>query len=219
MEKEKSEGLQPPPPPPEHITDPDRIAAGEERWQACPLNDCKRKPELLYEDFYLRGIRTDRLMCSQCAIRMEVGYIAREVAKAQDDKFFTGTRLDYVIVFLTTLLLSFGANAMLMYLSYWFVALFVGFAGGWLVSKIATRFTKGRVGRYSPQVAIGGALLGLLVSPPVIFVGTSFVVLFREVPVADLPVTAFLILIVGAFLPNLICTAVMVYLVRNIFRR
>lgn len=224
MEKEKPEEVQPPPPPPEDVTDSDQIAAGEERWQACPLNDCKRNNDLLYEDFYLRGIRTNRLMCSACAVRMEVGYVAREIAKAQDDKFFTGTRMDYVIVFFTTLLMSFAVNTALLLLDYWFVGVVLGFGAGWLISIVAKRLTKGRLGRHSPKIAIAGVISGFIGSPPVLFMSYLMISLILVIPgsgypAGEMPISGFFVLFLFALLPQIACTAVMVYLVRNIFRR
>src|SRR6187402_497346 len=92
------EKIKPIPAAPVGITDPEQLAAAEERWANCPLSSCKRNTNLLYEDFYLRDIRTNRLMCSACAVRAKMGYMAREVIRASDDRFFTGNQSHNLIV-------------------------------------------------------------------------------------------------------------------------
>lgn len=159
------EPLQTMPPAPEEGIDPDRVAAAEERWEACPLRDCKRKPELLYEDFYLRDVRTNRLMCSACAVRTEVGYLAREVVKASDDRFFQGTLRDDLLIFLVTLALSTVVNALMLLIGFWLLGFIVGGAAGAGIARLARRLTQRRVSRNSAWVAIGGLVVGALLSP------------------------------------------------------
>lgn len=160
----------PMPPPPVEPIDPDRVAVAEERWTQCPLRKCKRDTELLYEDFYLRDIRTNRVMCSGCAVRTEVGYIAQEVVKASDDRFFQGTKQDYVITFFVTLIGSILVNALMYGIGFWLIAIFVGGAAGVGVARFARRLTGGRIGRQSANIAIAGIVVGMLFAPLLVFV-------------------------------------------------
>lgn len=168
-EKTKNED-RPLPDPPEGVDDPDQLVAAEERWTVCPLRDCKRDVDLLYQDFYLRDIRTDRVMCSACAVRTEIGYLAREVVKASDDRFFQGTIQDYLIVFGAMAGASFGLNLVLTFIPnfgffLWFIAAAVGGAVGTALAQQVQRLTGRRVGRRSAEVAIAGLVTGMLLMP------------------------------------------------------
>jgi len=47
----------------------------------------------------LRCNKCGRLMCAECAVTTPVGYRCRECVRQHEDKFFTGTTTDYLIVF------------------------------------------------------------------------------------------------------------------------
>ncbi len=147
---------------PEGITDPEQIAGGEERWAECPLKDCKRNPELLYEDFYLRGMRSNRLLCSKCAVRVEVGYMAREEVKKADDKFFTASTFDDVIVLGLMLFASLAANALAIFLPSFYIELFLGGAIGAGAAALARELTQNRVSRETQYWGIAGIIIGAL---------------------------------------------------------
>lgn len=157
------------PPPPEQEIDPDRVEAAEERWQECPLRDCKRDSELLYEDFYLRDVRTNRLMCSACAVRTEVGYLAREVVKATDDRFFTGTISDDVIVLGLMFVGSVIAHTISMFIGFFYISFFIGAGVAGVIAPMSRRMTGGRVTRRSQYFATGGILLGAILAPSVYY--------------------------------------------------
>ncbi|MCA9914990.1 MAG: hypothetical protein KC496_16665 [Anaerolineae bacterium] len=159
----------PMPPPPEQDIDPDRVEAAEERWQECPLRDCKRDSELLYEDFYLRDVRTNRLMCSACAVRTEVGYLAREVVKATDDRFFTGTVADDLIVLGVMLIGSVIAHTISMFIGFFYISFFIGAGVAGAIAPLSRRLTGGRVTRRSQYFATGGIILGALLAPTVFY--------------------------------------------------
>ncbi len=157
------------PPPPAQDIDPDRVEGAEERWQECPLRDCKRNSELLYEDFYLRDVRTNRLMCSACATRTEVGYLAREVVKATDDRFFTGTISDDLIVMGLLFAGSVVAHTISMFIGFFIISFFIGAGAAGLVAPTARRLTGGRVTRRSQYFAAAGIILGALLAPTLYF--------------------------------------------------
>lgn len=153
------------PPPPVEDIDPDQIELAQERWTECPLRDCKRDPNLLYEDFYLRGIRSNRLMCTACAVHTEVGYMAREVVKKADDRFFEGSNLDYVIQFAVIAGLSLVINTIMQSIPIWFLGFFIGGGAGMFIGRTARRLSGGRIGRQSANLAIGATIVGALLSP------------------------------------------------------
>ena len=172
-----SEPLEKPiPAPPADVTDPDDLANGEDRWVNCPLKDCKNDPALLYEDFYLRGIRSDRLLCSACAVRVEMGYMAREEVRKHDDKFFQGSQIDNIITLGVMFAGSLVANALMFAFGFWILAIFVGGAIGAGLATFARRLTKGRVTRQMPYFAIAGIILGAILAPS-IYIFVSFGVL------------------------------------------
>ncbi|MEM9951676.1 MAG: hypothetical protein AAF846_08760 [Chloroflexota bacterium] len=152
-----------PPPPPAEITDADQIAAGEERWQECPLKDCKRDVDLLYEDFYLRGIRSNRLMCSKCAVRVEMGYMAREEVCKSDDRFFQGTQRDNLVVLGVMFVASLIANVISSFVWFYFAFLIGGGAGG-AAAPFARRLAGKRVTRQMHLVGGVGIAAGAIVA-------------------------------------------------------
>ncbi len=165
-DKQKFTDDRPMPEPPDgYIEDDEQLSAAKRRWKQCPLKDCKKNPELLYEEFYLRDIRNDRLMCSACAVSTEVGYMARETLRKQEDRFYAGTTEDYMIVFAAIAGMSAVVNAIMLAIGFWFLAIFVGGAVGAFIGRTARNLTGGRVGRYSPQVAVAAVVAGAFLAP------------------------------------------------------
>ena len=111
----------------------------------------------------LRCNKCGRLMCAECAVPTPVGYRCRECVRAHDDKFFSGTQLDYAVVF--------GVGAVLAALGFYAVSLIGGFLlfviflaipiGG-AIGEVALRLTGRRRGRYSGQVAAVGVVAGVV---------------------------------------------------------
>ena len=156
------EPAKPIPAPPAHVTEPEQLAAGEERWANCPLNDCKRNTELLYEDFYLRGMRSDRLLCSKCAVRVEVGYMAREEVRKADDKFFQAGTLDDMIVLGLMFFASIVGNALAIFVPSFYIELFLGGAIGAGAATLTRTITEGRVSRQTHYWGTAGIVAGAL---------------------------------------------------------
>jgi hypothetical protein len=165
MSEEKNEKLILPAP--EGITDPDQIAGAQERWQECPLNDCKRNPDLLYADFYLRDIRTNRLICSACAVRVEMGYMAREVVRKSDDRFFQGSQMDNGIVLGVMIVASLLSAILSQMLGFFFLIPFmIGSAIGGSAAVMTRRLTERRVTRQTPYIGIAGIVIGAIIAGP-----------------------------------------------------
>lgn len=167
---EKTKNEEPMLPVPEGVTDPDQIAGAAERWQECPLNDCKHNPDLLYADFYLRGIRSNRLMCGACAVRVEMGYMAREVVRKSDDKFFQGSQMDNGIVLGVMIGASLVSAILSQMLGFFFIIPFmIGSAIGGSAAVLSRNLTERRVTRQTPYIGIAGIVIGAIIAGPLYF--------------------------------------------------
>lgn len=155
------------PAPPEGVTADEQLAAADERWKECPLRDCKRDPELLYSDFYLRDIRTNRLMCSACTTRTDAGYMAREVVRSHDDRFYQGTLSTDAILFGVMFAGSIFANLISMFVGFFYFAFIIGAAIGGGLASYARNLSKKQVSRNSHYFGIGGIVLGGILAPTV----------------------------------------------------
>ena len=175
----------------------------QEREATCPFKPCRGLDQ---DEFYLRDIRTNRLLCNWCAVHTSVGYIGKDVAKQQEARYFKGTTTDYFIVFGVTTALSAVANTIALFIGFFIFALFVGGVAGPSIGTAARRATGGRVGRYSPQVAVAGVIAGALISPTIFFLlRAGLFVILPQVAITDLSV--------------LLCTGIIAVTVYGIFMR
>lgn len=175
---ETPQNEKPMPAPPEDPIDPDRVAGAQERWTECPLRDCKRNPELLYADFYLRDIRTNRLMCSACATKTEIGYIAREVVKASDDRFYTGNIKTDAILFVAMFIGSIIANVLSLLIGFFYFAFIIGGAIGAGLALQARRLSGKKVTRQTPYIGITAIIIGALLTPTIWFLFQTGILFF-----------------------------------------
>ena len=136
---------------------------------------CEKHPE---REANLRCIRCERPMCTQCSNYTSVGYICNECTRQSDDRFFKGTNADYVVAFGVCLAGSAVINSFAMMFGFFFALIIGAFSGG-MIASIARQLTGGRVGRRSPQIAIGGLVVGMFLSPTLFFLlrGGGFVIL------------------------------------------
>jgi hypothetical protein len=118
----------------------------------------------------LRCNKCDRYMCTLCAVQTPVGYRCKQCVRQLEDRYFSGTMTDYLIVAGVAALLT-AAGLFLLLLTplgrLWFLVIFIGLPFGGLIGQLALRLTGKRRGRYSGQVAVagvlaGGAIVGLL---------------------------------------------------------
>lgn len=159
----------PKPAAPEANISEERERLATERWAFCPLNNCKHDTNLLYEDFMLRGIRSNRLMCSACVVKTDAGYMAKEVAKASEDRFFTGSFADDVLMLLVMIVGSIGANfvaGLVGGFSFAF-AIGVGAAVGAAMAGFARQLAGKRVTRRTQWFGVAGIILGAILTPTV----------------------------------------------------
>ena len=108
----------------------------------------------------LRCIECDRYMCAKCAVHTPVGYKCAQCVRQQDNRFFQGTNLDYLIVAAVAALGGFLTLLLLTRLPFGFFIIFIGAAIGGAIGQAALRITKRRRGRYSGEIGAGATVLG-----------------------------------------------------------
>ncbi|MCU0463475.1 MAG: hypothetical protein MUF38_02780 [Anaerolineae bacterium] len=117
----------------------------------------------------LRCNKCGRYMCAACAVSTPVGYRCRECVRQVDDKFFTGTNTDNIVIAAVCALAT-GAVGFLGAITgfgyVFLVGIFGGVIAGGAIAALAFRAVERRRGRYSPIIgaasALGGGVLGAL---------------------------------------------------------
>ena len=132
-----------------------------ERITTCPLHNC---PQHLDEEMELRGTRTGRLLCMKCAVTTPTGYIAKETARAHEDKFFKGDLRDYMLAFALccfgmALVTAMLVNAGVLMFD-WYIAGGLGVFVGAGLAEISLRLSERRRGRYSDLVGAASTVIG-----------------------------------------------------------
>ena len=120
---------------------------------------CTQHPE---RETSLRCNRCDRYMCPACAVQTPVGYRCRECVRAQEDRFFSSGKVDYVVVFLVcaaggALVRLVGGLLPLLFL------IILSVPAGGAIGTLALQLSGRRRGRWSGRVAAAGAVAGSLV--------------------------------------------------------
>lgn len=136
----------------------------EYEMQAAPTDEatyCAVHPD---RETGLRCNKCERYMCAACAVQTPVGYRCKECARQHEDKFFTGTTTDYMIVFgVIAVLSAVGFLALSLILGGWLIfTLLLAFPIGGGISELALRLTKRRRGRYSAYVGAAAGVIGPL---------------------------------------------------------
>jgi hypothetical protein len=139
-----------------------------------PMSELELQPAAADETTYcavhpdretsLRCNKCERYMCAACAVQTPVGYRCRECVRQHDDKFFTGTTTDYMIVFgVSAVLSAVGLLALVLILRGWLLfTVLLAFPIGGGIGELALRLTQRRRGRYSGYVGAAGAVAGSL---------------------------------------------------------
>lgn len=95
---------------------------------------CYRHPDT---ETSLRCNRCGKPICPKCAVRTPVGFRCPDCVREQQNKFYTGGRLDYIIAVVVALPLSLIAAAV-----FTFIIARIGFFS-WIISFIAAPATGG----------------------------------------------------------------------------
>jgi hypothetical protein len=99
-------------------------------------------------------------MCAECAVLTPVGYRCKQCVRQHEDKFFSASQNDYIIVFATCAVLSAVGSVVVNMIGFLLFILILAFPVGGVIAEVALRLTKRRRGRYSGQVAALGVVIG-----------------------------------------------------------
>jgi hypothetical protein len=109
----------------------------------------------------LRCNKCGRLMCTECAVPTPVGYRCKECVRGVEDKFFTATQSDYLLMFAVSFGLAAAAAGICKAINLPLLfALLLGLPVGGLIAEAGLRITRKRRGRYYAQTATAGAMIG-----------------------------------------------------------
>ncbi len=137
---------------------------------------CYRHPD---RSTALRCYTCNRPICSACTNKTPVGYICSECKYKAEEKFFTASKLDYVLAAIVSFVLSLIAGAIVVRLGSGFflilIIFFVGGAVGGFIGKLTHRVIGGRRGRYIPPLVAAMVILGVVIPamPYLLFVLTG----------------------------------------------
>lgn len=133
---------------------------------------CYRHPD---RSTALRCYTCNRPICSACTNKTPVGYICSECKYKAEEKFFTASKLDYVLAGIVSFVLSLIAGAIVVRLGSGFfmilIIFFVGGAVGGFIGKLTHRVIGGRRGRYIPPLVAAMVILGVVIPALPIILG------------------------------------------------
>ena len=126
---------------------------------------CYRHPKT---ETGLRCNRCGRPICPKCAVRTPVGFRCPECVHEQQNKFYTGGALDYVIAVVVALPLSLVAAAIFTFLIgrigffSWIISFFAAPAAGGIIAEAVWRAVGRRRSRYLNIIAAGCFVLSVV---------------------------------------------------------
>jgi hypothetical protein len=126
---------------------------------------CYRHPD---RETALRCNRCGKPICTQCAKLTPVGYRCPDCVREQQDKFYTGGRLDYAIAVVVALPLSLIAGAVFTFIIAgigffaWLISFFAAPATGGIIAEAVRRAVGRRRSRYLSTVAAACLVLGVV---------------------------------------------------------
>lgn len=127
----------------------------------------------------LRCYSCNRPICSDCTNKTPVGYICSECKHKAEEKFFSASKLDYVIAGAISFILSLVAGVFVVRLGFGYflivLVFFVGGAVGGGIAKLSNRAIGRRRGRYIPHVVASMVIVGVVIpAMPVILASIAF---------------------------------------------
>lgn len=108
----------------------------------------------------LRCNKCDRYMCAQCAVSTPVGYRCRQCVRQVEDKFFTGTNTDYIVIFAISFGLSIVGALVASIINFIILTFFIGIFWAGFIGEANLRMTQRRRGRNSASISVAGVVLG-----------------------------------------------------------
>lgn len=136
---------------------------------------CYRHPE---RDTSLRCYSCNKPICIDCANKTPVGYICPECLYNLEEKFFTATKIDYLLASVVSFILSLLAGFVVVNFGggfFWvLIVLFVAGGVGAFVAKLTYRVIGGRRGRYIPHIVATMVILGVVIPAFPLLIGILF---------------------------------------------
>src|SRR6188768_91474 len=126
--------------------------------QAEQLTYCEVHPD---RETSLRCNKCGRLMCPDCAVPTPVGYRCKQCVRQHDDKFFSASQNDYVIIAAVCGIVSAIAAAIVLQIgipSLFLIFIAIPLGGG--ISELGLRLTQRRRGRQSANIAAASVVIG-----------------------------------------------------------
>jgi MFS family permease len=108
----------------------------------------------------LRCNKCGRYMCADCAVPTPVGYRCKQCVRQHEDRFFTASQYDYIIIAAICAGLSAAGGYIATMIGILLILIIVAIPIGSFIAELALRATQRRRGRYSAQIGAAGAVLG-----------------------------------------------------------
>jgi hypothetical protein len=165
------------------------------REESETITFCYRHPDV---ETRLRCSRCGKPICTKCAVRTPVGFRCPDCVREQQDKFYTGGGLDYVIAVIVALPLSLIAGGIFTFIlagiSFfaWIISFFAAPVVGGIIAEAVRRAVGRRRSRHLATVVatclvlgvapfllfmlLSGNLFGLIVPGILLFLGVGTVV-------------------------------------------
>lgn len=156
---------------------------------------CYRHPD---RETALRCNRCNKPICPKCAVRTPVGFRCPDCVREQQNKYYTGGNLDYVIAIAVALPLSFVAAAIFTFIISrigffsWIISAIAAPPAGGIIAEAVRRAVGRRRSRYLGVVAaaclvlatapfllrllVGGNLFGLIPPGILLFFGVGTII-------------------------------------------
>jgi hypothetical protein len=125
------------------------------------LTYCEVHPD---RETSLRCNKCGRLMCPDCAVSTPVGYRCKLCVRQHDDKFFSASQNDNVIIAAVCAIVSAIAAAIVLQIGIppiFLIFIAIPLGGG--ISELGLRLTQRRRGRQSANIAAAAIVIGGLV--------------------------------------------------------
>lgn len=116
----------------------------------------------------LRCNRCSNPICPKCAVRTPVGFRCPDCVRVQQDKFYTGNKLDYVIAVAVALPLSLVAGAIFSFLIAgigflsWIIAFLAAPPAGGIIAEAVWRVVGRRRSRHLNWLVLGCLVVGVV---------------------------------------------------------
>ncbi len=124
----------------------------------------------------LRCQRSNVPICKQCAVATPVGYISKDAAKQQADKYFNIATTDYMIAASVAFFMTLFAGFFVGLFGFFIIIIFASIPIGAGIGELVLRAIKNRRGRYTQRVV--GASMGLATLFLLLFTFNPLMLLF-----------------------------------------